>query len=78
MAILFGDTSNSLSGKQHGGNQDLIGLDPTNTIFGDAALDLLNHAVGGDDTLTALIPFANNHFFGDAGGNMSDHTAGGE
>ena len=53
MAILFGDTIGSLSGKEHGGNQTLIGLDPTNTIFGDAGLNLLDHAVGGDDTLTA-------------------------
>ena len=49
MAILFGDTPNSLNKKQHGGNQTLIGNDPTNSLFGDAGLNLLDKAHGGDD-----------------------------
>jgi len=47
MAILFGDTPNSLNKKQHGGNQTLIGSDPTNSLFGDAGLNLLDKAHGG-------------------------------
>ncbi len=38
MAILFGDTSGSLTGRQHGGAQTLVGSDPTNTLFGDAGV----------------------------------------
>jgi hypothetical protein len=57
MAILYGDTTGSLGGKLHGGNQALIGSDPTNTIFGDAGLNLFGHAVGGNDTLMALSLF---------------------
>ena len=54
MAILFGDTPNSLNKKQHGANQTLIGSDPTNSLFGDAGLNLLDKAHGGDDTLLTL------------------------
>lgn len=64
MAILFGDTSGSLNGRQHGGAQTLVGSDPANTLFGDAGLDLLSHAVGGNDT---LLTSGSGSLFGDAG-----------
>jgi len=64
MAILFGDTPNSLNKKQHGGNQTLIGNDPTNSLFGDAGLNLLDKAHGGDDT---LLTFGSGNLYGDAG-----------
>ena len=36
MATLIGDTNGSLTGKQIGGDQTLIGTDATNFIYGDA------------------------------------------
>jgi hypothetical protein len=51
MAILFGDTPHPLSKEQIGGSQARIGSDPTNFVFGDAALNLLDKANVGDDTL---------------------------
>jgi hypothetical protein len=51
MAILFGDTPYSPSKEQLGGNQTAIGSDPTIFVFGDAALNLLDKANGGGDTL---------------------------
>ena len=74
MATLFGDTTGSLSGKQLGGDQTLVGTDPTNTIYGDAGQDLLDFAQGGNDT---LITFGFGSLYGDAGGNIADHAIGG-
>lgn len=75
MAVLFGDTSGSLNGRQHGGAQTLVGSDPANTLFGDAGLDLLGHAVGGNDT---LLTSGSGSLFGDAGEDISDHARGGD
>jgi hypothetical protein len=74
--ILFGDTSGSLSGKHHGGDQTLVGTATTNTFYGDAGLDLLDKAHGGNDTFTGGA-FATNSFFGDAGRHMLDQSVGG-
>ena len=73
MAILFGDTAGYLSRKQHGGDQTLVGTDPTNTIYGDAGQDLLNFAQGGNDT---LITHGFGNLYGDAGGTLSTRLAG--
>jgi hypothetical protein len=75
MAALFGDTTESLTGRQHGGSQTLVGSEPTNLLFGDAGLDLLDHAVGGNDT---LVTSGAGSLFGDAGGNIADHARGGD
>src|SRR5262249_17641025 len=75
MAIIFGDTSNSLFGNQQGGSQTLTGNDPTNTIFGDAGLNLLDKARGGDDS---LLTHGAGSLFGDAGQNISNHAVGGD
>lgn len=74
MAVLFGDTSGSLTGRQHGAAQTLVGSDPTNTLFGDAGVDLLGRAIGGNDT---LLTSGSGSLYGDAGGNISDHARGG-
>lgn len=74
MAVLFGDTSGSLTGRQHGVAQTLVGSDPTNTLFGDAGVDLLGRAIGGNDT---LLTSGSGSLYGDAGGNISDHARGG-
>jgi hypothetical protein len=74
MAVLFGDTSGSLTGRQHGAAQTLVGSDPTNTLFGDAGEDLLGRAIGGNDT---LLTSGSGSLYGDAGGNISDHARGG-
>jgi hypothetical protein len=74
MAILFGDTTGSLGRKKRGGDQTLIGADAENTLYGDAGLDLLDKAQGGNDT---LVTYASGDLHGDAGRNIVDHAKGG-
>ena len=53
MATLYGDTSGTLSGKQKGAAQVLVGTDDeNNSLFGDAGVSITNSAKGSDDTLT--------------------------
>ena len=52
MATLFGDTSGSLSGRQKGKHQDLVGLNnEDSTLVGDAGESITDSARGGNDTL---------------------------
>jgi hypothetical protein len=71
MATLFGDTSGTLSGKQKGKHQVLIGTDDEdNLLFGDAGVSIIDSAKGGNDTLTggdnSGSGTASNALFGDA------------
>jgi len=71
MATLYGDTSGTLSGKQKGAAQVLVGTDDeNNSLFGDAGVSIIDSAQGGNDTLTGgdstAGGFVFNRLFGDA------------
>ena len=65
----------------HGGDDVMTGagVDVTE-MFGDAGRDMTDHAVGGNDTLTANMAsiFSSCEVFGDCGGEMSGDAKGGD
>jgi hypothetical protein len=71
MATLYGDTLGSLTNKQRGASQTLLGVaDENNAIYGDAGMAITDSARGGGDILaggdnTSTLSFSND-LFGDA------------
>src|SRR5262245_17766256 len=73
MATLFGDTPTTLSDKERGAAQVLLGpdiVDEDNFLFGDAGVAITEFARGGDDTLLGGDYSGDlelrNHLYGDA------------
>jgi hypothetical protein len=82
MATLFGDTSGTLSDKEKGAAQVLVGTnDENNLLFGDAGVSLIDSARGGNDELiggdNSGSGFVDNLLIGDAG-EMLDSARGGD
>src|SRR5919205_3465006 len=76
MATLIPITTGDLSDHQVGTDDVLVGLaNATTVLFGDAGRDILDRAVGGNDTLTTSGPGS---LYGDAGRNIADRGAGGD
>src|SRR6266436_58964 len=75
--ILEGD----LDDHQVGSDDILTGISTSTSILvGDAGQNILDHAVGGNDTFSLVFspqPNLQNSSYGDARGDISDHAAGG-
>ena len=67
-------TAGSLIKQQVGTDDTLVGSTTPTTLYGDAGIDILNHAVGGNDTITT---FSSGSIYGDAQHNLLDNAAGG-
>jgi hypothetical protein len=83
MATLYGDTTGTLRGRQHGDDQTLQGDGLTDNLLVGDARRMVDRSHGGDDTITggthdAIANQIHNVIFGDAERVMRDYTRGGD